>query len=154
MDPTQTCSHCSKTFYTHPGIIFQQYCSQPLCQKARKKKWHQKKLAEDADYRRNQAAAQADWCSRNPDYWRKYRERHPEYAKRNRQLQQARNQRRRQKREVIAKMDAAVSGKSLENKPFGTFQLIPVGPDGVIAKMDAVMVEIREMTSLFVPGQQ
>ncbi len=47
---------------------------------------------------------------------------------------------------MIAKMDASNPGKGLKNMPFGTYQLIPFGKDG-IAKMDAWLVEIRAIAS-------
>jgi hypothetical protein len=147
MDPT--CTNCGKIIPVRPNVKSQTYCGQNSCQKARKRKWQQAKLKSDPDYYRNQVDAQAAWCRRHPDYWKKYRERKPAYAEQNRLLQRKRNQRRRLKAAsgMIAKMDACNFEKSLKNKPFGTYQIIPVGQDGVIAKMDTWIVEIREITN-------
>jgi hypothetical protein len=69
-------------------------------------------MVSDPVYRANQKQSQADWLSRNADYWKRYRAAHPEQAERNRDLQQVRNKRRhsqcvdRMDASVIAKMDA------------------------------------------------
>jgi hypothetical protein len=39
----------------------------------RRKRWRQKKMGADPDYRLNQSRAQRAWLDRNPDYWRNYR---------------------------------------------------------------------------------
>jgi len=133
----KTCLCCEKRFIPHPAVRDQQYCSDPECQKARKRKWQKEKLATDSDYRANQAEAQRQWRSRNRDYWRRYRERNPTYTKKNRTGQRERNRRRRLG-SGIAKMD------ELEGKPHvlsGRYRLIPVCNPG-IAKMDELIVEI------------
>ena len=142
---SQTCVNCKRVFTPQPHVKNQHYCQKRACQKARKRKWQQEKLRSDPDYGQNQAAAQAAWSKRHRDYWRKYREQHPEYGARNRLLQRERNARRREA-DRIAKMDAFKTGKSLEKKPFGLFQLIPFSNQDGIAKMDAWVVEIRSIT--------
>lgn len=150
MDPT--CTNCGKTFIPRRNVASQRYCGQSVCQKARKKKWQQQKLKSDPDYRHNQSAAQVQWRRNHQDYWKQYRARNTDYTKRNRLLQQARNHRRRPKapeiaNRTIAKMDACESGKDLKNQLFGRYRLTPVEA-GVIAKMDACIVEIRVISSL------
>jgi len=103
----------------------------------RKRKWQKEKLANDNDYRRNQASAQRQWRSRNKDYWRRYRKRHPAYTERNRMGQRERN-RQRQTGSEIAKMDEQ-KGKTLI--PSGRYRLVPLW-DPEIAKMDELIVEL------------
>jgi len=133
----KTCLCCKKPFHPHPAVPHQQYCSDPECQKARKRKWQREKLANDRDYRANQAEAQKQWRSRNKDYWKKYRERHPAYTERNREDQRERNRRRRSGGE-IAKMDE-LKGETLI--PSGRYRLVPLCNMG-IAKMDELIVEL------------
>lgn len=82
-----------------------QYCSEPSCQKERKRRWQKKKLAEDPAYKANQRDAQKRWRVKHADYWRDYRKRHSDYERRNRELQRERNRRRRERPSPIAKMD-------------------------------------------------
>ena len=63
----------------------------------------------DPAYQANQKQSQADWLSRNGDYWKRYRETHPEQAERTRDLQKVRNKRRHSRSAV--KMDASVIAK-------------------------------------------
>jgi hypothetical protein len=64
-------------------------------------------LANDRDYRDNQAEAQRQWRSRNKDYWDQYRKQNPAYTERNRMAQKERNRRRRSGA-GIAKMDELI----------------------------------------------
>lgn len=133
----------------HPAVIkvlYQRYCSDPECQRARKRQWQKEKRAKDSDYREAQAKAQRQWCSRNPDYWRRYRQRNPEYAERNRQEQRERNRRRR----LIAKMDALKAENAIIP---GRYRLVPVC-NGLIAKMDELIVEIGVISKGFSAGAQ
>ena len=131
------CECCKKRFIPHPAVRDQRYCSNPECQKARKKKWQKEKLASDSDYRANQAEAQRQWRSRNRDYWRQYRKRNPAYTETNRMGQRERNRRRRSGL-GIAKMDE-LTGKTLIQS--GRYRLVPVCNSG-IAKMDELIVEL------------
>jgi hypothetical protein len=146
MAETRRCKHCQQTFHYRPQNPDQQYCSQQVCQQARKRNWHRQKLLTDADYRANQRDAGHCWQEKNPDYWRKYRETHPDYARRNRERQQERNRRRREQNssEVpIAKMDASNPASPFSS---GRYQLRRVDTD-LIAKMDALIVEINVVSS-------
>lgn len=143
------CASCGKAFLPHPAVInvlYQRYCSAPECQRARKRRWQKAKLASDSGYRENQAKAQQQWCSRNPDYWRRYRQRNPGYAERNRRKQRERNRRRR----MIAKMDALKTENAIIP---GRYRLVPVC-NGVIAKMDELIVEIGVISKGFSAGAQ
>jgi hypothetical protein len=132
---------CCGTFFV-PRNKKQQYCSVKLCQQTRKRKWQQKKLLNDPEYRENKRCSQKKWQSANPDYWKKYREKNPKKAERNRVLQRIRNKNKSLKSDVasalIAKMDASnVTIDSLS----GAFWLVPE-----IAKMDAVKVYISAIS--------
>ena len=131
------CECCKRGFIAHPAVRHQEYCSDPECQKTRKRKWQKAKLSNDRDYRANQAEAQRQWRSRNRDYWRAYRKRNPAYTEKNRIRQRERNRVRRSG-SGIAKMDE-LKGKSVIRS--GRYRLVPFCNSGV-AKMDELIVEI------------
>jgi len=131
------CCHCKRKFTPHPAVKKQRYCGSPDCQRARKNRWQEEKLATDPDYRQNQTAAQKAWRTRNRQYWRDYRKSHPAYGEQNRRRQRERNRQRR----MIAKMDAH-HAKTLLSA--GRYRLIPLY--GKIAKMDELIVEIGVVT--------
>jgi hypothetical protein len=133
----KTCACCKRGFIPRSAVRNQQYCSEPECQKTRKRKWQREKLAKDSAYRENQAAAQREWCSRNKGYWKEYRRRNPAYTERNRIRQRERN-RLRLSRLGIAKMDERRGENVI---PSGRYRLVPLC-NGVIAKMDALIVQI------------
>lgn len=133
----KTCLCCQRRFNPHPAVRHQRYCSDPECQKTRKRNWQKEKLLRDRDYRANQAEAQRQWCRRNRGYWREYRRKNPAYTERNRLRQRERNRRRRSG-SGIAKMDE-LTGKSVIRS--GRYRLVPLGHPG-IAKMDELIVEI------------
>lgn len=66
-----TCACCRREVRANPRSKDQRYCGRPECQKERKRKWQQVKIATDPDYRANQREAQKSWRERNSDYWRK-----------------------------------------------------------------------------------
>jgi len=136
----KTCACCKKIFTPSPAVRNQQYCSNPECQKMRKRKWQKEKLATDSDYREHQAKAQKEWCSKNKDYWKGYRKRNPAYTKRNRKKQRQRNLLRALKPGIakIAKMDEQKAEKAIAP---GRYLLKPVC-NQKIAKMDVLIVEI------------
>jgi hypothetical protein len=133
----KTCLGCKKRFRPHPAVRHQRYCSDPECQRTRKRKWQKEKLIRDSDYRANQSEAQRQWRSRNRGYWREYRRRNPAYTEKNRIGQRERNRVRRSG-SGIAKMDEQ-KGKTLI--PSGRYRLVPLwNPE--IAKMDELIVEL------------
>jgi hypothetical protein len=131
------CLCCKKPFHRHPAVRKQWCCSDPECQKTRKRKWQKEKLARDSDYRANQAEAQRQWRSRNKGYWREYRRRKPAYTETNRLGQRERNRHRRSGT-GIAKMDE-LKGKAVIRS--GRYRLVPLG-NPEIAKMDELIVDI------------
>ena len=70
---TKLCVNCSNPFIPRRQTPNQEFCSDKLCQMERRKRWRQKKMGADPDYRLNQSRAQRAWLDRNPDYWRNYR---------------------------------------------------------------------------------
>ena len=133
----KSCLCCKKRFKAHPAVRDQGYCSDPGCQKSRKRKWQKAKLANDSDYRANQAEAQRRWRSRNKDYWKAYRRKHPVYTEANRTGQRERNRRRRSG-SGIAKMDELKRKTPILS---GRYRLVPFCNQG-IAKMDELIVEL------------
>ncbi len=94
MSDAPCCRGCGQAFQPRPQNPTQTYCSQPACQRARKREWQRRQRARDPDYRANDQAAQRAWAQAHPQYWRAWRASHPDYVARNRQMQGARNARR------------------------------------------------------------
>lgn len=117
------CRCCGQPFRRRAQNPTQTYCSQPSCQRARKRDWQRRKRADDADYRANDQAAQRAWSQAHPQYWRAWRERHPGYVVRNRAAQGMRNAGRRAAADTgIAKEDAWTPESPL---PAGTYRVEP-----------------------------
>ena len=138
---TRRCLACGGLFHPRAQNPQQQYCSDPACQRERRRRWQRERRRADPDYRDNQARAQQRWRALHPEYWREYRRRHPEYVDRNRSAQRRRNRRRgvpAPHPASIAKMDASAG---ISPVPSGTYRLQPVDASG-IAKMDAWTVRI------------
>ena len=53
------------------------YCSKPECQKERKRRWHNRKMADDPDYRQNQLDVQRRWREAHRDYIEHVRQQNP-----------------------------------------------------------------------------
>jgi len=146
--PKRRCKHCGCLFDPCPKVAKHAYCRKKQCQRARKRIWQKKRLDENPRYRQDQKAAQQLWQENSPDYWGKYRQRNQPYTDGNREKQRDRNRRRRHPggaEAVIAKMDAIKQ----ENNIFsGRYRLIPLTPD-VIAKMDTIIVEIKDISAAY-----
>lgn len=142
------CKNCGCLFEQSPRHPNQKYCTKEKCQKARKAKWQREKLASDEDYLQNQQDCLDRWVRYNPDYWKNYRKNNPEYTRRNREMQRERNRKKRSQNttESIATPIANMDMVNAENvKISGRYLLIPY--TGLnIAKMDALIVEIRDIT--------
>lgn len=133
------CVHCGEEFKGR--VKGQRYCSNKVCQRARRARWQRNKMREDDDYRENQNRCYKEWIRKHRGYWKRYRENHPEYVERNRILQVKRDIKRRNDRigKFLAKMDVAAKG--LYSRRGGLFKLIPEG-DRLLAKMDAMTVRL------------
>ena len=70
---TFRCQCCRRIFPLSKRNPNQHYCSQPECQRARKRAWQRKKRLTDPDYKQNQSDAQKRWRENHPGYWRTYR---------------------------------------------------------------------------------
>lgn len=127
------CACCARSFDTAPQVPRQTYCSDPACQRERRRLWQVARRLSDPDYLKNQADAQSAWARRNPDYWKAYRESHEDYAERNRDQQRVRNARR--NRQVMDTTDIAAL-------PTGLYELRPV-QNGKIAKMTVWTVHLQ-----------
>ena len=106
------------------------------------------KMQGDKAYRLNQKDAQKRWCEKNPDYWKNYRENNPNYTGCNREKQRHRNRCRRAIESIsseFAKMDALSVQR---NDISGVYGLISV-QDLLVAKMDAKIVKIIEMSDAY-----
>ncbi len=128
------------------------YCADPDCQKVRKNKWRREKMRNDPDYKTNQKVVNKNWQTRNPDYWRDYRNSHPDYVKANRDKQRIRDKSGgvTQSPGIIsdasrlAKSDALTSGSLIES---GSYWLTPL--DAELAKSDAYLVKISLITATY-----
>jgi len=89
------CRYCERMFQPSKYQPAQLVCSDPGCQRRRRAEYHRKKIAADPEYRQVCLDSPQKWRSRNPDYWRRYREQHPAAVERNRQRQHVRDQKRR-----------------------------------------------------------
>jgi len=89
------CRHCERIFQSSKYQTAQVVCSDPGCQRRRRAEYHRRKIAADPEYRQVCLDSPQKWRSRNPDYWRQYREQHPDDVERNRQQQHVRDQKRR-----------------------------------------------------------
>ena len=135
------CAACNQSFRQHPQVRNQSYCSAPECQRERRRRSQQKKRRDDPDYLGNDSDYYKEWATKNPTYWKEYRESNRDYADRNRRLQQNRNQKQREAK--IAKVDESELHFSL---PSGRYRLTPITADG-IAKEDAWTVEITILSA-------
>ena len=108
-------------------------------------------MASDKDYKANQFDAQKRWCSKNQDYWQRYRDEHPHYVKRNRQLQRVRNARRStdtRRGHPIAKSDGLTEKKVNIS---GYYKLISAD-NQLIAKSDGLLVKLDFISNAYPKG--
>ncbi len=146
MKESRQCAGCKKPFQPRPQSPKQQFCSESICQKERRKRWQAAKRQNDPDYQENQARAQSKWAGANPSYWSDYRQRHPDYVKRNRERQRERDAQRRVT-SVLAKSDACAPETGV---PSGIYRLSRVTGDD-LAKSDAWMVRITDVSRACAP---
>lgn len=133
-------------FRPRPQVPEQRFCSQPECQRERRRQWKRRKRQSDADYRDNQARAHRTWRERHREYWREYRRLHPRYSERNRQQQRVRNARRGLQKGTseIAKRNAWEAGGGPDFS--GTYVLTPVMEQEPIAKRNAWTVKVTAIS--------
>lgn len=131
---TKRCLACGAAFPLRAQSPNQAYCSEPSCQRDRRKHWQRERRQRDDDYRDNQARAHARWLSKNPEFWQNYRAAHPEYVERNRTQQ--RNRSRTEGPLGVANMDPSPAALSS-----GIYRLSSSPAD--VANMDSWIVEIK-----------
>jgi hypothetical protein len=89
------CRYCERSFQPSKFQQRQSVCGDTACQRRRRADYHRQKIAADPEYRQVCLDSPQKWRSRNPDYWRQYREQHPEAVERNRHQQHVRDQKQR-----------------------------------------------------------
>jgi len=89
------CRYCERIFQPSKYHPAQSVCSDSGCQRRRRAEYHRQRIVADPEYRQVCLDSPQKWRSRNPDYWRRYREQHPAAVERNRQQQHVRDQKRR-----------------------------------------------------------
>lgn len=89
------CRFCSRPFEPSRFHPEQAACSDPQCQKQRRRQNRLQKLARDPAYGQDCRHSAQKWRAEHPDYWRRYRAKRPEAVLRNRQQQHQRDARRR-----------------------------------------------------------
>jgi hypothetical protein len=89
------CRYCQQIFQPSKFQRRQAVCRGVDCQRRRRADYHRAKIAADPEYREVCRDSPRKWRSRNPDYWKQYRQKNPASADRNRRQQQLRDRRRR-----------------------------------------------------------
>ena len=89
---TSRCPHCQRRFTPSSYRPQQKVCSRPDCQRQRRREYHRRKRASEAEYRQTTSNSQKKWRDAHPDYLRQYRAQHPETVIRNRERQRVRDQ--------------------------------------------------------------
>jgi hypothetical protein len=140
------CKHCGKLSKRNPRIkIFQHYCGQKECQRARKNAWERVKINTNESYRQRRQASKRRWRKQHSAhaYQCQYRERHPDYLAKNREKQQQRNTRRKDLygNAMIVKTDALPQQRPINP---GLYALLPWDKSKMkkIVKTDALMVQL------------
>lgn len=135
------CAACNKIFESIPQVKNQNYCSDPACQRERRRRSQIERRS--AIVKSNANGLQEPMhTSPNPTmYWRRYRERNPDYAESNRNQQRVRNRKRREDRAANEAVSMPVS-----SLPSGRYRLSRVVADG-IANEAFWIVEITVISS-------
>lgn len=95
MSPSRRCLYCRGLFFPSIYRPQQVVCSQPACQRRRKREYHRRKLETDAVYRQVVRESQKQWWEEHRDYQRQRRQQRPELVKKNREQQGVRDRKRR-----------------------------------------------------------
>lgn len=129
------CQSCGKKFLPWPQIRNQKFCSNPECQRERRRRRQAERRTRNPEQKSSDAQYFQDWSAKNPDYWKQYREAHPAYTERNRQQQKERSVAR------IAKDNVSV----MKALPSGRYRIVALDSGG-IANETAWIVEILVLT--------
>src|SRR5665213_2474368 len=88
------CLYCQQVFQLSKFQLRQAVCGGADCQGRRRADDHRKRLVADPEYRDVCRDSPRKWRSRNPGYWKQYRQKNPAAVERNRQNQQLRDRKR------------------------------------------------------------
>jgi hypothetical protein len=111
------CRYCRRVFQPAPYHPRQLVCSQPECQRQRRRDYHRHKIASDPVYRQVCLESPRKWRDAHPEYWKQYRQTRPEQVARNRQQQRQRDQKRRLlklAKSLVSKLENASSPVRLD----------------------------------------
>jgi hypothetical protein len=137
------CQSCGNIFKVDQRVLGQQFCSNNICQKERKRRWTKHKRKTDPDYKQNQACAQKAWMQKNKAYWREYRHNNPDYTERNRRMQTGRNTATRKRQAMLGIFPIAKIDESINKDSIGSGVMrIPVSCRQ-IAKIDSFIIRIE-----------
>ena len=89
------CLYCQQVFQPVPYHPQQLVCSQPKCQRQRRRNYHRHQVAVDSLYREVCRESAHKWREAHPSYWKQYRLNHPQQVELNPHRQQRRDQKRR-----------------------------------------------------------
>ena len=92
MSTSSCCPYCQQLFTPSVYRPQQVVCGRLECQRRRRREYHRRKRATDAEYRQTTRNSQKKWRDAHPDYLREYRARHPAVVAGNRQRQRVRDQ--------------------------------------------------------------
>ena len=95
MSTSRRCPYCQKLFFASIYRPQQVVCSQPACQRRRKREYHRRKLEKDAVYRQVVRDSQKQWWAEHPGYQKQHRQQNPKLVESNRQRQRLRDRKRR-----------------------------------------------------------
>jgi hypothetical protein len=155
---TLVCRHCGRTTLANKKLkhLNQQYCGDPVCQKARKLSFERHKYRFNGTFRSNKLQQSRDRKNTqrgqgNPfvgsEYQRSYRATHPEYVLKNRYQQQQRNHQKRCKTSnepKIVNPDTSMLQKIDNDK---VYAMIAVDYKKIV-NPDAFMSKIIDMESV------
>ena len=88
------CLYCQQIFRPSKFQPRQAVCGGAECQRRHRTGYHRAKIAADPEYGEVCRDSSRKWRSRNPEYWKQYRQKNPASVERNRQHQQARDRKR------------------------------------------------------------
>ena len=85
------CAACGQQFNPCPQVRAQRFCSDPKCQRERRRRKQAERREMNGSAKISDAQYFRDWAAKNPEYWKRYREEHPDYVEKNRNRQKLRN---------------------------------------------------------------
>ena len=68
----KSCQSCGKKFLPWPQIRNQKFCSNPECQRERRRRRQAERRTGNPEQKSSDAQYFQDWSAKNPDYWKQY----------------------------------------------------------------------------------